>query len=362
MTNELKNGKQIFMADGSIGTIKHIGYNLMLGRKWKHFPQMTKKQINDSTITKMISYNHNNMYNHKSKQQKPLLNLRQRIATQRQVVVVAVQLYHENKNYNSENCPNLDEVFDRVPSNLYFTTLNNLRLANYRNKENMNYIVNENERDTKYIQRTKDQVERNLCIGSIVRIGKDCSNKDYLSKIVGMNDPIGCCEVEFDRFVGGRFTCKYHATSLSNTDEIMCNVDELLLNAPCIDKLPIVGSIVQTRENEWGIVKFCGYICDVNEENHVVDHDYIGIKMRYWSPNCGNGSFDEWKYFNCQMGYSKFVTKDFLIDEYNWNMERVIWIGYYKKQNNKCFFRLLAKSVVRHVLSFVNYLYIIERY
>ena len=348
------------MADGSIGAIEHIGHDLKLGHKWKHFPQMTKKQIGYSTIRKVINYNDKstNMSVVTSKQQTSLLNFQQRVLTQRQVIVVAVRLYHENKNYNSANCPNLDKVFDPIPSNLHFTTLNNLRLANYRNNENMNYIVNENDRDAKYIHRTRDQVEKNLYVGSIVRITKDCSQKDCLVKIVGMNYEIGCCEVKLD--AKANYRGKYHCSSLSKPDEIICNVDESLLNAPCIDKLPNVGSIVQTRENEWGIVKFCGQISDV-EEDYAADHDYIGIEMRYWSPNCGDGSFDGWEYFGCQMGYSKFVKKDFLIDEYNWNMERIIWVGFYK-ENDKCFFKLLAKTIVRHILSFVNYSYIIERY
>ena len=400
---QLKTGTQILIADGSVGTIKHIGYDLLLGRDWKHFPQLTKRQIHDLTVTRIINYsdsndNNNNDNNKHTKQDsdKKLLHLRQGIGTWRQVVVVVVQLNRQTQNYQSAHCPNLSEIFENIPPNLYFSTLDNLQLANYRDNTLYDYTLNKRNGLKEYPSpRGKHAIDKNLIIGSMVRVSNtrnDDINNNRLAKIVDINAKKQTCGIEFDNHsMIKNAKLNYHIDRLSSADEIICNVDESLLNAPCIDKLPSKGSIVQTRENEWGIVRFSGQILSDSPELSVGGLvsfpqwnskkpnsdpiDYVGIEMRYWNPNCGDGSFDGWKYFNCQMGYSRFVKKDFIIDQYNWKMERIIWIGYQKENyqnigqlqpnsnhDQKCFFSLLAKCIVRHILSFVNYAYIVERF
>lgn len=38
-----------------------------------------------------------------------------------------------------------------------------------------------------------------------------------------------------------------------------------------------------------------------------------------------------------------------------WKIERIVWIGYYKNENNfQCFWKLVPKDLVNHILSFLN--------
>ena len=53
------------------------------------------------------------------------------------------------------------------------------------------------------------------------------------------------------------------------------------------------------------------------------------------------------------------VNKHFIFDVYihytEWNVERIIWIGFYKNNdNNECFIHQLPKDLIQHVFKFVG--------
>ena len=70
-----------------------------------------------------------------------------------------------------------------------------------------------------------------------------------------------------------------------------------------------------------------------------------------------------WNYENDQSKKSiivlQGVDKHFIFDVYihyiEWDVERIIWIGFYKNnKNNQCFMDQLPKDLIKHILKFLG--------
>ena len=80
----------------------------------------------------------------------------------------------------------------------------------------------------------------------------------------------------------------------------------------------------------------------------------IGVELQKSSPNGNDGK----GYFKVKNGrgsgcFARFSEIDSI--DLRWNIERIIWIGYYKQYHNKnCIIALLSKDVVGHILCFLH--------
>lgn len=91
------------------------------------------------------------------------------------------------------------------------------------------------------------------------------------------------------------------------------------------------------------------------ESFHAHCRESDGIQLVY-QPNPGNDA-DQFSVANTEnfllenLGYDTFYEKKL------WNIERVIWIGFYKNtqnSNNQSFIATLSKDLVKHILLFVS--------
>eukprot|EP01083_Nonionella_stella_P024995 68841_1 len=69
-------------------------------------------------------------------------------------------------------------------------------------------------------------------------------------------------------------------------------------------KIPVqIGDSVVTRDGYQGLVRFKGGV-------RFSKHKQIGIELRTWSPNAGNGIVNGQKYFDCPHGFAYFVPRN----------------------------------------------------
>ena len=91
---------------------------------------------------------------------------------------------------------------------------------------------------------------------------------------------------------------------------------------------------------------------------------YCSIYWNQWYANAHNGKIKGVRYFETDNGKGFFVRLEQLIEnlgtcpkliEKEWNMERLLWIGFYKNNNNEyCFVRKFPKVIVYHVLCWLR--------
>ena len=421
----------MLLADGSVGTVKYIG----TCANWPHIPGYTKKQYNDlmeqmkkkkgkddifkddmdtsnndnnnndsnndssnvnsnQNESDNIGNNSNNNNNENSsdggnsengddnendiendgaEQNKNQKKEKEKEVEIQDVAVIGLLLNKKNKNVQHNGVLFNHVYFDNPTSYCYFITKDQLSYANYDLGAGL-------EECPSYPHIDEHIKNNNIRFGRMAYMYD--SQQRYGNMVRIMEVRGASCTVEGENVN----RCEISTLKLANTDVIPCNVDNGLLNAPCIDThiLPKYGSLVQTRENEWGKVRFAGQMMDDDDYDDYSGSEnglgysnnekyYCGIELRYWSPNGGNGSYDGWQYFQCEDGYSKYVELDFIICQWNWDMEKVLWIGYYKsllkiqtlklvvhgvtneQSKQICFLAFLPKAVLKHILSFLNY-------